>query len=186
LEGKRVGIGNAGSGAAANAELMFRYLGLWDKINAENLGYRGAADAFKNGQLDAFWVFAGYPNAAVLEVALQEDIKVLDLWDELNDAGYFNENPFFQKVILPANTYNGQTNDVATFQDGAIWIASKKVPEDVVYNLLKAVYSEEGLAYMVSIHKSAKAMSIEGGLTGIVTPLHPGAIKFWKEMGVLK
>ncbi len=186
LEGKRVGVGNAGSGAAANAELMFTYLGLWDKITHENLGYRGAADAFKNGQLDAFWVFAGYPNAAVLEVALQEDIELLNLWDELDAAGYFADNPFFQKRVIPANTYNGQTKDVVSFQDGAIWIASKKVPEDVVYNVLKAVYSEKGLAYMVEIHKSATAMSVAGGLTGIVTPLHPGAIKFWKEKGTLK
>lgn len=186
LKGKRVGIGNAGSGAAANAELMLKFLGLWDKIKTENLGYRGAADAFKNGQLDAFWVFAGYPNAAVLEVALQKDISLLNLWDELETAGYFKDNPFFQKLVIPAKTYNGQDTDVASFQDGAIWIASKKVPDDVVYNLLKIIYSDAGLASMVEVHKSAKAMSVKGGLTGIVTPLHPGAAKFWKEMGVLK
>lgn len=186
LEGKRVGVGNAGSGAAANAELMFTHLGLWEKINHENLGYRGAADAFKNGQLDAFWVFAGFPNAAVLEVSLQEDIELLNLWGELETAKYFDTNPFFQKRIIPAGTYNGQDADVASFQDGAIWIASKKVPEDVVYKVLKTIYSEKGLAHMVSVHKSAKAMSIEGGLTGIVTPLHSGATKFWKEMGVIK
>lgn len=186
LVGKRVGIGNAGSGAASNAEQMFKFLGLWDKISPENLGYRGAADAFKNGQLDAFWVFAGYPNASVLEVALQADIELLDLWDELNNAGYFKQFPYFQKVVIPAKTYNGQDKDVATFQDGAIWIANKDVPEDVVYKLLKLVYSEAGIKHMVEIHKSAKAMSIKGGLTGIVTPLHAGAEKFWKEMGVLK
>ncbi len=186
LEGKRVGIGNAGSGAAANAEQMFKYLGLWDKIKHENLGYRGAADAFKNGQLDAFWVFAGFPNASVLEVALQEDIQLLNLWDELNDAGYFKENPYFKKRVIPAKTYNGQDAPVSSFQDGAIWIANKDVPEDVVYKLLKTVYSPAGLKAMVEVHKSAKAMSIEGGLTGIVTPLHPGATKFWKEMGVIK
>lgn len=186
LEGKRVGVGNAGSGAAANAEMMLRYLGLWDKVDHENLGYRGAADAFKNGQLDAFWVFAGYPNAAVLEVALQKDIILLNLWDELNDAKYFDSNPFFQKRVIPAKTYNGQDSDVASFQDGALWIASKDVPDDVVYKLCKTIWSPEGLAAMVEVHKSAKAMSVAGGLTGIVTPLHPGAAKFWKEMGVLK
>lgn len=186
LEGKRVGIGNAGSGAAANAELMLKHLGLWDKIETENLGYRGAADAFKNGQLDAFWVFAGYPNAAILEVALQKDITLLNLWDELDKADYFKTNPFFQKVTVPADTYNGQETDITSFQDGAIWIANKKVPEDVVYNLLKIIYSEKGLAHMVEVHKSANAMSVKGGLTGIVTPLHDGATKFWKEMGIIK
>ncbi|MDA3860560.1 MAG: TAXI family TRAP transporter solute-binding subunit [Melioribacteraceae bacterium] len=186
LEGKRVGVGNAGSGAAANAEMMFKHLGLWDKIKHENLGYRGAADGLKNGPLDAFWVFAGYPNAAVLEVALQEDVVLLNLWDELNNSNYFASNPFFQKRVIPANTYNGQTKDVPSFQDGALWIANKDVPEDVVYKLCKTIWSPEGLASMVEVHKSAKAMSVAGGLTGIVTPLHPGAAKFWKEMGVIK
>jgi len=186
LEGKRVGIGNAGSGAAANAELMFRYIGMWDKIKTEHLGYRGAADAFKNNQLDAFWVFAGYPNASVLEVALQEDVRLLNLWNELETAGFFKENPYFQKIVIPANTYSGQDEAVNSFQDAALWITSKDVPDDVVYKMLKSIYSPEGLAAMVEVHKSAKAMSIAGGITGIVTPLHSGATKFWKEMGVIK
>ncbi len=186
LAGKKIGIGNAGSGAAANGEAMLKYLNLWDKINAENLGYRSAANAFKNGQLDAFWVFSGPYNASILEVALQEDIKILSIWDELESAGYFATNPYFQKATIPAGTYSGQDEDVVSFQDGAIWIASKKVSDDVVYNLLKMVYSKKGLAHMVGVHKTAKEMSVKGGLTGIVTPLHDGAIKFWKEMGVIK
>lgn len=186
LVGKRVGIGNAGSGAASNAEQMLKFMGLWDKVTPENLGYRGAADAFKNGQLDAFWVFAGFPNASVLEVALQADVKLLNLWDELEAAGYFKQFPYLKKIVIPAKTYSGQDEPVTTFQDGAIWIANKDMDADVVHKLLSMVYSEAGLKHMVEVHKSAKAMSIEGGLTGIVTPLHPGAEKFWKEKGVLK
>lgn len=185
LEGKRVGIGNAGSGAAANAELMLRFLGLWDKITPEYLGYRGAADAFKNGQLDAFWVFAGFPNAAVLEVALQSDINLLSIYGELESMGYFTKFPYFQKIVIPAKTYSGQDEDVVTFQDAAIWIANKDVKEDVVYKLLDGVYSEAGLKYMVEVHKSAKSMQVKDGLKGIVTPLHSGAEKFWKEKGII-
>jgi TRAP transporter TAXI family solute receptor len=186
LVGKKVGVGNAGSGAAANAELMFKNLGIWDKIKVEHLGYREAADAFKNNQLDAFWVFAGFPNAAVLEVALQEDIQLLDIWKELEKSGFFGENPYFQKVVIPAKTYSGQNKPVNSFQDATLWIASKDTPDDVVYKLMKNIYSKEGLAAMVEVHKSATEMSISGGIKGIVTPLHPGAIKFWKEKGVLK
>ena len=186
LADKRVGVGNAGSGAAANAELFFTQLGIWDKMGRENLGYRAAADAFKNGQLDAFWVFVGYPNASVLEAALQSEVTLLDTYAAGEEAGLFEACPYFSKVTIPANTYNGQTDPVNTFQDAALWVANKDVPADVVYNLLKAVYSEEGLKYMVEVHKSAKAMSIASGIDGIVTPLHPGAEKFWKEMGVLK
>lgn len=186
LEGKKVGIGNAGSGAAANAEIFFTQIGLWDKIDREYLGYRSAANAFKNGQLDAFWVFVGYPNASVMEAALQNNIKLLDTYTIADKAELFIDYPYFSKEIIPAKTYKGQTTQVNTFQDAAIWVANKDVPVDVVYNLMKAVFSDEGLKYMVEVHKSAASMAVENGLKGIVTQLHPGAIKFWKEKGLLK
>lgn len=186
LVDKRVGVGNAGSGAAANAEIFFSNLGIWDEIDREHLGYRAAADAFKNGQLDAFWVFVGYPNASVIEAALQNDIKLLDTYTAGKEAELFEEYPYFAKAVIPANTYRGQTEDVTTFQDAALWVANKDIPEEVVYDLLTIVYSKEGLAHMVEVHKSAGAMSIDDGVKGIVTPLHPGAKKFWKEKSTIK
>ncbi len=186
LAGKRVGVGNAGSGAAAAAELFFIELGIWDKIERNFLGYREAAGAFGNNQLDAFWLFVGYPNASVLEAAMQNKIDLVDVYKDAEEAGLFKKYPYFAKVTIPANTYKGVTTDTNTFQDSALWVANSKVPADTVYNLLKAVFSKEGLEYMVSVHKSARAMSVENGTRGIVTPLHPGAEKFWKEMGVLK
>jgi TRAP transporter TAXI family solute receptor len=186
LTGKRVGVGDAGSGAASNAERFFTGLGMWDKMKPQFIGYRNAAAAFNNGQLDGFWVFAGFPNSSVIEAALQSDVRLLSIYDEAKDAGVLDQYPFFSKVVIPANTYKGQTEPVTTIQGNAIWIVNKDVPADVVYNLTKAVYSEAGMKHMIEIHKSAKAMSVEGGLTGIVTPIHPGAEKFWKEMGVLK
>ena len=186
LAGKRVGVGNAGSGAAANAEIFFTQLGIWDKMSRENLGYRQAADAFKNGQLEAFWVFVGYPNASVIEAALQSDIRLLDTFAAGQNAGLFETYPYFSKVTIPADTYKGQSEPVNTFQDAALWVASGNVSEESVYQLLTAVYSEEGLKYMVEVHKSAKGMNLESGINGIVTPLHPGAEKFWREHGLIK
>ncbi len=186
LEGKRVGVGNAGSGAAANAELFFTELGIWDKIDRNFLGYREAAGAFGNKQIDAFWVFVGFPNASVLEAALQNDIDLVDVYKDAENIGMFKKYPYFTKVVIPADTYKGVSTETNTFQDSTLWVANSKVPADTVYNLLKVVFSKEGLEYMVSVHKSAKAMSVENGINGIITPLHPGAEKFWKEMGVLK
>ena len=186
LADKRVGVGNAGSGAAANAEIYFTQLGIWETMGRENLGYRQAADAFKNGQLDAFWVFVGYPNASVIEAALQSDIALLDTYGAGEKAGLFKMYPYFGKATIPGGTYSGQDTQVNTFQDAALWVAGSSVSADAVYNLLNKVYSEKGLAYMIEVHKSAKGMRIEKGLTGVVTPLHPGAEKFWKEKGVLK
>lgn len=183
---KRVGVGNEGSGAAENAEIYFSELGIWDKMGRENLGYLEADEAFTNGQLDAFWVFAGFPNASVSNAASKTDIALLNTYDTGEKAGIFKKYPYFTKVVIPANTYNGQTEDVITFQDAAILVAGKKVPEQDVYQLLLNIFNKEGLEYMVKSHISATAMSTENGTKGIVTPLHPGAKKFWKEKGVVK
>ncbi len=187
LVGKRVGVGNAGSGAASNAELFFTQVGVWDKMERNFLGSRQAADAFKNGQLDAFWLFVGFPNAAVIEAAMQNDIRLIDLDKDARECGLYEKYPYFSKVVIPAGTYQGVNTDVATFEDNTILIANKDVPEDVVYKILKRTFSKAGLEYMVNSHKSAKAMNIEnGGKELIAPPMHPGAIKFWKEVGVMK
>jgi uncharacterized protein len=184
LEGKRVGVGNAGSGAAANAEIYFTSLGLWDKMDREFLGYRNAATAMQNGQLDAFWVFTGYPSASILEVAMQANIKLLDTYAAGEAVGLFQNNPFFTPVTVPANTYKGQSTDIASFQDGALLVANSKVTDEVVHQILTAMYSPEGLEYLVSVHNSARSMSIETGLKGVVTPIHPGALTFWQKKGL--
>ena len=88
LEGKKVGVGNAGSGAFANCELLFSYMGVWDKIERNAMGYNDAAAAFGNNQLDAFWLFVGYPSGAVIMAAQQNDIELLDLYTEPEAAGY--------------------------------------------------------------------------------------------------
>ncbi len=186
LEGKRVGVGNAGSGAAANAEIFFSELGIWDKIERDFLGYREAASAFNNRQLDAFWVFAGFPNASVIEAALQNKIRLVNVYTDAEEIGMFKKYPYFSKATIPAGVYKGVTRETLTFDDSALLVANSKVPADVVYSLLKTIFSKEGLAHMVEVHKSAKAMSIENGLKGIVTPLHPGAERFWQEKGKLK
>lgn len=184
LRGKRVAVGNAGSGAAYNAEVFFKQIGIWDDIRKEFLGYRNAAQALQNNQIDAFWVFAGFPSAAVMEVALQEDIQLLDTHGPARAAGLFEDYPYFSSVVIPAGTYEGQTEDVRTFQDAAVWVANADVPAETVHKLLTEVFSESGLGYMVSTHVSAEAMSVEGGTEGIVTPFHPGAERFWKEKGI--
>jgi uncharacterized protein len=184
LVGKRVGVGNAGSGAAANAEIYFSSLGIWDKMDREFLGYRNAATAMQNGQLDAFWIFTGYPSASILEVAMQADIRLLDTYSAGEAVGLFQNNPFFTSVTVPANTYKGQTQDIASFQDGALLVANTKVPDEVVHQILTSMYSQEGLDYLVSVHNSAKSMAVETGLKGVVTLIHPGAAKFWQEKGL--
>lgn len=185
LVGKKVGVGNAGSGAFANCELFFTHLGIWEKIERNAMGYNDAAAAFGNNQLDAFWLFTAFPSGAVIMAAQTDDIALVDLWQDAVDSGFIEKYPYFNKVVIPAGTYKGVDEDTNSFEDSALWVAHSDVPEDVVYKLLSVVYTEEGLKHMVGQKKTFKEMSIENGPKGIVTPMHPGAIKFWKEKGVM-
>ncbi|WP_457669977.1 TAXI family TRAP transporter solute-binding subunit [Thiolapillus sp.] len=185
LVGKKVGVGNAGSGAFANCELFFNHLGIWDKIERNAMGYNDAAAAFGNNQLDAFWLFTAFPSGAVVMAAQTNDIELIDLGADAESSGFYKEYPYFSKLTIPAGTYKGVDTDVSSFQDSALWVANADVPEEVVYKLLSTIYTDEGLAHMVGQKKTFKSMTIENAVNGIVTPMHPGAIKFWKEKGVL-
>ncbi|WP_320043465.1 TAXI family TRAP transporter solute-binding subunit [uncultured Desulfobacter sp.] len=185
LVGKKVGVGNAGSGAFANCELFFKHMGIWDKIERNAMGYNDAAQAFGNNQLDAFWLFVGYPTGAVMMAAQTNDIAMIDLDADAKSTGFYDKHPYFAKVAIPANTYKGVDTDTPSFQDSAVWVANAKVSDETVYKMLTLIFSDEGLAHMKAQKKTFKSMAVERGADGIVTPFHPGAEKFWKEKGVL-
>ena len=185
LEGKKVGVGNAGSGAFANCELFFTHMGVWDKIERNAMGYNDAANAFGNNQLDAFWLFTAFPSGAVIMAAQTNDIELVDLGKDAEASGFYDKYPYFSKLAVPAGTYKGVENASPSFQDSALWVANSKVSDDIVYDMLSKIYTDEGLAYMTEQKKTFKDMAIDTGINGIVTPLHPGAEKFWKEKGLM-
>lgn len=185
LEGKKVGVGNAGSGAFANCELFFTHMGIWDNIERNAMGYNDAAQAFGNNQLDAFWLFTAFPSGAVIMAAQTNDIELIDLGKDATESGFYEKYPYFSQLSVPAGTYKGVEVETPSFQDSALWVANKDVSEEAVYDMLSMIYTEEGLAHMLQQKKTFKEMAVETGINGIVTPLHPGAEKFWKEKGLL-
>ncbi|MBI9083900.1 MAG: TAXI family TRAP transporter solute-binding subunit [Desulfobacterales bacterium] len=186
LVGKKVGVGNAGSGAFANCELFFTHMGVWDKVERNAMGYNDAAAAFGNNQLDAFWLFTAFPSGAVIMAAQTNDIDMINLEADAESSGFFKKYPYFAKLSVPAGTYRGVDAATPSFQDSTLWVANTNTPADLVYQLLSIIYTDEGLAHMVAQKKTFKEMSLTNGVKGIVTPMHPGAIKFWKEKGMLK
>jgi uncharacterized protein len=186
LAGKKVGVGNAGSGAFANCELFFTHMGVWDKVERNAMGYNDAAQAFGNKQLDAFWLFTAFPSGAVIMAAQTNDIALVNLDADATASGFYDKYPYFAKLAVPANTYKGVDYESPSFQDSALWVANAKVSDDVVYKMLSLIYSDEGLAHMKAQKKTFKHMALKTGADGIVTPYHPGAEKFWKDKGILK
>jgi len=136
LVGKKVGVGNAGSGAFANCELFFSHMGVWDKIERNAMGYNDAAQAFGNKQLDAFWLFTAFPSGAVIMAAQTNDIALVNLDADAKASGFYDKYPYFAKLTVPAGTYKGVDYDSPSFQDSALWVANSKVSADAVYEIL--------------------------------------------------
>lgn len=181
LAGKRIAVGAPGSGASAAACRYFKILGLLEKMDVVYIGYSNAATALNNRQIDAMWAFAGFPNDSIVKAAASSKIKILSTWQFGKEAGVFRQFPFYSQVVIPAGTYKGVDYEVQTFQDSALWVAGRHVSPDLVYQAVKTVFTQEGLAYMRRVKSTARAMSVDDALLGIVTPIHPGAARFWKE-----
>ena len=116
--------------------------------------------------------------------AQTNDIELLDLDKDAARSGFYEKYPYFTKLRIPADSYKGIDKDVPSFQDSALWVVNDEVPDEIVYDLLSKLYTDEGLAYITGQKKTFKGMSVKTGTKGIVTPLHPGAEKFWKEKGL--
>jgi TRAP transporter TAXI family solute receptor len=182
LKGKRVALGNAGSGAAASAERFFRHIGMWDNFNPDFLGYSQAASAFQDGKLDAFWVLVGYPNRSIIEAAVQVKIALVDVGVDAEKTEFYKAFAY-SPMVIPAGTYGKDMPETKSFQDACILTTNKDMSEELVYTIMKTLWSKEGMEAMVMAKKSFNEMTLENGFNGASVPLHPGAAKFWKEQG---
>lgn len=183
LAGRKVTVGGKGSGAATAAERYFKALDIWDDLKVEYIGYSKAAVALTEGRIDAMWVMAGYPTAAVQQAAANTPIRLIEVWGPAQESGFFKTFPFYSEITIPADTYLNVSEPVKSFQDSAIWVAGRQVDPAIVNQALASIFSPDGLEYMVKVKDTAREMSIKSGLNGIVTPVHPGAKEFWKSQG---
>jgi TRAP transporter TAXI family solute receptor len=182
LKGKRVAVGNAGSGAAASAERFFRHIGVWDNFKPTFMGYSAAASAFKDGKIDAFWVLVGYPNSSVIEASVQVKIRLIDVGVDAEKSGFYDAYAYAPTEI-PAGTYGKGMPACKSFQDSTILSTNVDQPDDLVYTIMKTLWSKDGMEAMVMAKKTFKAMTLDNAFRGASVPLHPGAVKFWKEQG---
>lgn len=184
LKGMKVGVGAPGSGTEANFRQLCDAYGISkDDVKAQFLSFSESADQFKDNHINAFIVTAGIPNAAVMDVATQNPIRILNIQEALLKK-LTDKYPFLSAVKIPANTYRGLTEETNTVAVNAVLIVNSDIKEDVVYNLTKALF--ENQAELASAHAKGKELNIQSAAKGVSIPFHPGAVKYYKEKGIMK
>ncbi|MDR1108612.1 MAG: TAXI family TRAP transporter solute-binding subunit [Spirochaetaceae bacterium] len=184
LKGKNVSVGDAGSGVEFNArQILEAYDISFDDINKQNLSFGASADALRDNKLDAFFCVAGAPTTAVVDLAIGKDIVLLDI-DDAHVALLRQKYPFYTQFPIPAGSYRGQNGDVKTVAVKATFVVSNKVPEDTVYQLTKTLF--ESRSEITSAHAKGSELSTAYAVDGISVPFHPGAQKYFKEIGALR
>ncbi len=182
LKGKTVSIGAPGSGVYFNAVDVLAAYGLSESdIKAEYLSFGDSTDAMKDGKIDAAFIVAGAPTNAITELATTNGVYLVSIEDAKADE-LIDLCPYYNKYIIPAGTYNGQTEDVATVSIKATMIVSADASDEDVYNLTKGIFGH--ISEITAAHGKGSELSLENATTGMAVPFHPGAAKYFAEQGI--
>ncbi|GEK08524.1 TAXI family TRAP transporter solute-binding subunit [Pseudoalteromonas peptidolytica] len=178
------GIGKRNSGTEGSGKHIMAALSIdSEKFTLVHKGYAGSANALQNGQIAGMNIPAGVPVSAITSAyaADAQGITVLDFTDEqLQKVNGGTE--LWSRFEIPANTYPGQTQAIKTIAQPNFLAVHKDMNEEDVYLLTKTIY--ENLVFLQTIHKATKAMAIEKALIGLPAKLHPGALKYYQEIGI--
>lgn len=182
LAGKKVSVGDSGSGVEFNAQqILGAYDITFEDIDKQNLSFQASADALKDGKIDAFFCTAGAPTVAITDLSTTTGIVLVEI-DAEHLAKLQKDYGFYAAYTVPAGTYNGIDKDATTVAVKATFIVSNDLSEETVYQLTKAIY-ENVDDYS---HDKAKEMNLEYAVSSISVPFHPGAEKYYKEVGAIK
>lgn len=186
LRGKRVGINVKGAGGYKSAIEIFGTLGLEEGVDYKPfyLAFQDACDAMKTGQLDAQIFTTGAPISSVVEMGTSMDFRVLAMSDEEMQTIH-EKYAYYNPGVMKAGTYTNIDYDVPTLMCYTIMWVSEDVDEQVVYDVLTAIWNNrDTLALAHANQKDLNEDLVRGGIIGIA-PLHPGAERFYKEIGVI-
>jgi len=185
IKGKKISLDRPGSGTRVDAQLVVRAFGI-DAADFDSyaLGSGAAADALREGEIDGFFFVAGTPATAVQELAEEALIDLVPIAGPEIDK-LLKDQPFFAHQSLPRGTYPG-IPDIETLSVGAQWIVSEKVPEETVYAITKALWHPTTRQLLDKGHPKGSQIVLEKALDGLGIPLHPGAERYYREVGLLK
>ena len=184
LKGKSISSGAPGSGQYQLLTDLLQVHGMTRADVKEDLSsFTQAVDKIKDGNLHATLITAGVPTAAVTDFAQSHALKVIPLAGA-EIAELQKQQPYYARVQLPANSYRGQTAAVDTLAVMAVWATHDAVPENVAYEVTKALY--ENTAIMGQVHVQGKNITLATATAVGTAPLHPGALRYFKEKGIVK
>ncbi len=183
LFGKRVNVGNPGSGQRATMDVVLGAMGKSDAdfALASELKPAEQSAALGDNKVDAIIYTVGHPNGSIQEATSTVDAKLLPVTGEAIDK-LVADNPYYAKAVIPGGMYAGNPDDVETFGVKATFVTSADVPDDVVYEVVKAVF--DNFDRFKGLHPAfANLTEAEMISDGLSAPLHPGAEKYYKERG---
>ena len=181
LAGKTVSVGDAGSGVEFNAkQILAAYDLSFDDIKVVNASFGDSADSLKDGKIDAAFVVAGAPTTAVVDLSTVKDISLVQL-DEEHIEKLQQNYDFYTKTVIPEGTYTG-VGDATTVSVRATLIASVDTDEEVIYELLKAMFDNQEA--LIAGHAKFEFLNLEDAVKGISVPFHAGAVKYYGEQGI--
>lgn len=183
IEGKSIAPGPVGTVSRDIVQGFLEAVGLKDKFKVANVSSSEMNAFLRDGKIDGWVWLGGVPTPGATEAAASGNAVFLDIGKELEDSGFLKESPFFQKITQPAGSYPNIDYPWTSFGENGIFIAHKDVPEEVVYNVAKTLWSDKCLDYLTNNLKSLSAMK-ESPVKGLAFPLHPGAARLWREKGI--
>ena len=183
FKGKRVSVGDAGSGVEFNAKQILEAYGLtFDDIRKSNLSFKESSDGLQNGTLDACFIVAGVPNAALQELSLSTDIILVPIGNtQIRELT--SQYKYYTEVNIPANTYNGVNTDTKAVAVKATIAVNNNIPEEEVYNMIKTLFEKQSDLSLA--HAKGNELNIEDAPKGVSIPFHSGAVKYYEEVGII-
>ena len=183
IKGKRIGVGSPGSGTEVKSRAILQALGITYKdFKPEFLSFNEAAEALQDKTIAAEFLGSPIPNASVESLALTNGIRLISFMDSEADK-IIKAYPYLKKAVIPAGAYKGVDKDTHTIAIQTIAICRTDIPEDVIYKFVKAVFEHK--ADLNVIHPSLRETTLENA-TPTSIPLHPGAMKYFKEKNAYK
>jgi uncharacterized protein len=183
LIGKRVGVGSPGSGTEVKSRVILKALDIsYKDFTPEFLSFAEASEALQDGTIKAEFVGSPVPNSSIASLAITNKIRLVPFSDSERDK-IIKDYPYLTKAVIPGGAYKGVDTDTNTVAVKTVMVCQKDLPDEIVYKFVKAVFEHKDELNM--IHPSFKETTLENA-TPILIPVHPGAIKYFKEKGVYK